>query len=81
MSLPELTIDFDAAGTGHCLYGETIDLQSIGLLHMQRASRVEFNADTQQWEVLPPDGGDPMFTHASRVRCLAWERSHLHPTD
>jgi len=79
MSAPELVIDFDSTGTGHCLYDELIDLQAIGHLTMRRASRVEFDPDTQQWEVLPPDGGIPMFTHTSRSRCLTWERTHLHP--
>lgn len=79
MNAPEMTIDFDCAGTGHCLYDEAIDLQAIGPLTMRRASRVEFDTDTQQWQVLPPNGGTHMFSHPSRSQCLAWERTHLHP--
>ena len=79
MNAPSMTIDFTDDGAGHCLYGELIDLQSIGPLEMRRASRVEFNDRTQQWEVLPPAGGPPLFTHSSRARCLDWEHAHLHP--
>lgn len=79
MEKPAMTIDFDTDGVGHCLYGESIDLQSLGSLHMQRASHIEFNETTQQWEVLPPDGGIPMFSHPSRSQCLAWEHEHLRP--
>lgn len=79
MSDPALTIDFDTSGTGHCLYGETIDLHTIGTLQVRRASRVAFNETTQHWEVLPSDGSEPMFTHPFRSRCLDWERTHMHP--
>ncbi|MFO7821782.1 MAG: hypothetical protein R6V56_07015 [Lentisphaeria bacterium] len=38
-----LTIDPD--GTGHCLYGERIDLQTLGTLECRRASHIEFDAE------------------------------------
>ncbi len=76
---PSMTLDFDSAGVGHCLYGEAIDLQTIGPLEVRRASQIEFNPETQRWEVIPPNGGAPLFTSMLRSRCEAWERTHLHP--
>ncbi len=51
-----LVLKFDPAGTGHCLYSELIDLTALGPLAVQRASNVEFNPATQQWEVHGRDG-------------------------
>lgn len=79
MNQPDLTIDFDTTGTGHCLYGESIDLRSIGSLRMRRASHIEFNETTQRWEVLPPDGGKPLFAHPTRSQCETWEHANLQP--
>lgn len=79
MNSDSLTLDFDAEGVGHCLYGEAIDLQSLGSLTVRRASHIEFNPTTQQWEVLPPDGGKPLFNHPSRSQCETWEHNNLHP--
>ncbi len=70
------TITFETDGTGHCLYNEIVDLQQIGALSMKRASTIEFNDTTQQWEVREP-GGDLLFHHPSRVICLAWEHQHF----
>lgn len=79
METPAMTIDFDPKGIGHCLYGEAIDLHSLGSLTVRRASHIEFNDTTQQWDVLPPDGGIPLFSHPTRSQCLTWEHTHLHP--
>ena len=64
---------FHADGRGSGLYTEAIDLQVIGSLQVNRASRIEFNASTQQWEVSDLNG-IRLFTHSSRQRCLDWER-------
>ena len=73
-------IDFDPEGSARCLYHELIDLRQLGGLRITRASRLEFNAVLQEWEVLPvAAGGEPLFSSASRAACLAWEREHLHP--
>jgi len=71
---PVLT--FDADGTGHCLHTDAIPLQSIGTLTVQRATNIEFNASTQQWEVKDGDGSI-LFTNPSRSCCLAWEIEHF----
>ncbi len=66
-------IHFTADGTGAGLYTEAIDLQQIGRLEITRASNVEFNEITQQWEVFDFTG-HKLFAHSSRKTCLEWER-------
>ena len=70
---PVAVLRFHADGRGSGLYTEAIDLQVIGSLQVNRASRIEFNASTQQWEVSDLNG-IRLFTHSSRQRCLDWER-------
>ena len=61
------------------IYTETIDLQQIGVLDVSRASEIEFNPDTQQWEVFDYTGVR-VFTDPSRETCLRWEREYFnHP--
>lgn len=75
-SLPLAVFHFDEDGTGSALYTEVIDLRSIGTLEVNRASQVEFNGVTQQWEVFDYTGY-LVFTHPSREKCLRWERDYF----
>ncbi|MCB1064705.1 MAG: hypothetical protein KDN20_17525 [Verrucomicrobiae bacterium] len=70
--IPEV-LHFNPDGTGAGLYTEVIDLKEIGVLDVNRASNVEFNADTQQWEVFDFTGCR-VFTDPARETCLLWER-------
>lgn len=65
-------LKFDPAGNGHGLFTEAIDLSSLGALEIVRASSIEFNNVTQQWEVRNAAGG-LLFSHPSRQTCLDWE--------
>lgn len=65
-------LTFTADGTGHGLYTEVIELTAIGLLVIERATSVEFNDASQQWEVRTT-GGELLFTDISRTVCLSWE--------
>ncbi len=65
-------------GEARCLYTEAIDLASIGLLEIQRASQIEFNNQTQRWEVKDRQG-QTLYTHPCRADCLAWENLNLIP--
>ena len=72
-----MTIIFDPRGTASCLYGETIDLHTLGRLRCTRATEVEFNADTQQWEVRRTR--NVLFSSPSRQACLEWEQHNITP--
>jgi hypothetical protein len=69
-------LKFDPTGNGHCLYTEAIDLSSLGALDIVRASTIEFNNQTQEWEVKNLEG-ESLFSHPSRQTCLDWEHQHL----
>ncbi len=68
---------FTPDGLGHALHTERIDLERIGDLHIERASRVEFDNATQRWQVFPGGSTRPVFDHPSRRVCLDWERAWL----
>ena len=74
MSACVLTIDPN--GTGSCLYTELIDLKSIGLLQVTRATEIEFNNTSPFWEVKNTQG-IVLYFHRSRTACLAWEQQDL----
>lgn len=65
-----LTIDHHGTVTG--LYTELIELSQIGRLEITRATTIEFNPTTQQWDVKDTEGAI-LYTDPSRSRCLAWE--------
>ena len=71
---PVLT--FTPDGVGHCLHTDAIPLQSIGTLSVQRASTIEFNSASQQWEVKDAKGVT-LHSDPSRSRCLGWEIEHF----
>jgi len=50
----ELVIDEE--GDIKCLWTDLIDLTELGTCHVERASHVEFNNDSQRWEARLPDG-------------------------
>ena len=74
-TIPEV-LHFQPDGTGAGLYTEVIDLQQIGALDVNRASEIEFNPDTQQWEVFDATG-TLVFADRSRDTCLRWERGYF----
>ncbi len=71
---PVLT--FEPDGVAHCLHTDAIPLQSLGTLQVERASTIEFNPTTQQWEVKDAAGAI-LHSDPSRSRCLAWEIEHF----
>ena len=78
-SLPEV-IHFAPDGTGAGLYTELIDLREIGSLEVVRASEIEFNDTTQQWEVFDFTGS-AVYTDPSREACLRWERQQFNQSN
>lgn len=72
-----LCMSIAADGTARCLWTDALPLAEIGRLAIQRASTVEFNGDTQRWEVRLMGSHEPDFTSPSRSACIEWEVNHL----
>jgi hypothetical protein len=71
-------ISFNPNGTAQCLWTDAIPLHEFGRLQITRASNIEFNNGTQQWEVR--DGkGKVRFIARSRSACLEWEQQNMQP--
>lgn len=68
-----LRVDMQA-GEVRCLYTDDLSLDSLGTLHVSRASHVEYNDAAQSWEVLSPDSKDLLSGgFRTRKEALAWE--------
>jgi hypothetical protein len=73
-----IVITFEPDGTARCLWTETVPLNELGRLEIHRATNIEFNNPTQQWEVRDRRGHIRFFSK-SRSACLEWEQSNLQP--
>jgi hypothetical protein len=71
-------ITFNPNGTARCLWTDAISLHELGRLEITRASHIEFNNATQQWEVRDRKG-KVRFIARSRSACLDWEQQNLQP--
>jgi hypothetical protein len=71
-------ISFQQDGTAQCLWTEALPLHELGRLKITRASNIEFNNATQQWEVKDRRGHMRFFSK-SRSACLEWEQTNLQP--
>jgi hypothetical protein len=69
-------IRFDRQGDGHCLYTELIDLHQLGSLQVKRASVIDFNNQSQRWEVRSLSAKVLFFSKFRHV-CLEWEQQHI----
>jgi len=79
MMAVESIIDFSEEGQGKCFYTEAFDLQSLGKIQCRRATYIEFNIHTQQWEVTDAENNKILYSHPSRQACIEWEKEHLVP--
>ena len=67
----------DPFGTARCVYDETIDLTTVGLLRITRASHVEPDG-VGRWQVdLAPVGGPQLGPFECRSYALAAEKEWL----
>ena len=72
----QTAITFAPDGTAHCLWTEAVPLHELGRLEIRRASNIEFNNTTQQWEIKDRKGKVRFFAK-SRSACLEWEHENL----
>ena len=71
-------ISFKPDGTAQCLWTEALPLHELGRLEITRATNIEFNNITQQWEV-KDRRGKVRFIAKSRAACPEWEQENLQP--
>jgi hypothetical protein len=77
----QLIVQLD--GTVHCLYGEQLDLNRLGMLKIARGSLVEPTSDGQWTADLSPVNGPVLGPYRSRREALAsevrWLETHWLP--
>jgi hypothetical protein len=70
----------EPGGQIHCLYGEAVDLASLGILSIRRASHVEPDVNGNWWADLSPLGGPRLGPFTRRSLALdaetAWLEQH-----
>ena len=64
-------------GTVRCLYGEHLDLASLGRLQVGRASHVEPDGHSQWWADLAPVNGPKLGPFRKRSQALQAEERWL----
>lgn len=64
-------------GQVRCIYGEAIDLSSLGQLTITRASQVEPDSQGQWWADLAPVNGPKLGPFTLRSDALAAEHAWL----
>jgi hypothetical protein len=71
-------ININPAGRLATIFTDRLPLGRLGKLEVTRASHVEFNGDTQEWEVAWANEPDTVvFSNVSRAACIAWEVEQL----
>jgi hypothetical protein len=71
-----MRLRIDPGGRMVCVYGEAIDLNSLGVVSIRRASRVEPEAG-RWWADLAPVGGPRLGPYPRRSEALAAEAAWL----
>ena len=74
--MSEHVITFAPDGTGRCLWTEAVPLHELGRLEIRRATNIEFNNTTQQWEIRDSEN-QLLHTDPSRNACLDWEHQYF----
>lgn len=72
-----MLLRFDADGTATTVYTETLDLASLGSVHLARASHVEPNPDATWSADLSPVGGPLLGPFGRRSEAIAAEVAWL----
>jgi hypothetical protein len=67
----------DGEGQVQCLYGELIDLATLGTMSIRRASHVEPDNDGSWWADLGPVAGPRLGPYTKRSEALQAETAWL----
>jgi hypothetical protein len=67
----------EPGGLVRCVYGEAVDLASLGSLSIRRASHVEPDPDGAWWADLSPSGGPRLGPFPQRSLALVAEQVWL----
>jgi hypothetical protein len=67
----------DPHGVIHAVYGEEIDLGTLGQLTIRRASHVEPDETGRWWVDFSPIGGPRLGPFSVRSQALAAEQEHI----
>lgn len=75
----KIVLDITEEGDIEGLYTEELDLFAIGrVTNIRKASNVEFNEQSQKWEVSAPNG-KILHTNRNRDEAIKWEIRALSP--
>lgn len=72
-----MEVRIEPDGFVRCIYGEAIDLSSLGILSIRRASHVEPDGEGRWWADLAPVGGPVLGPFLARSTALQAETSWL----
>jgi len=75
--MTEAILVFDPFGGIACLWNELVPLRELGAVQVARASSVEFNPASSEWEVRWTGQETVVFSNQSRDACIAWEVEQL----
>jgi hypothetical protein len=72
-----MDLQIDPCGTVPCVYAEILDLSTLGILTITRASHVEPDVQGQWWSDLSPVQGPKLGPFDRRSEALAAEAAWL----
>ena len=75
-----MQVTFHPDATATMVHDESVMLpQELGhITASPQGGWIDFNEHRQVWELrLDPHADDPVFSHASRQACVAWEIEHF----
>lgn len=73
----EAVFSIEPSGVIRCLWNELFPLRELGTLDVQRASSIEFNPASGQWDVRWTGSDAVVFSHGSRDKCIEWEQEQF----
>lgn len=73
-------IEITENGDLQTIWSDEIDLYAIGrITNVRNASTVEFNEESQEWEVISAADGQVVHRDRNRERAIEWEIANFGP--